>query len=204
MFWVYSIGFLSSIFLHNFSIFPGCSAPRNIIHTDVVKWLFFWLCIDTIYCCFSGFAACVGDAAGTWGSIVCVFASVCLWVVGFSSVCLCWCVSCAFFFFFSFLICCFPFPVCACVMLCLWFCHVECLHQTFSGSAWCSFKWLNLWFGLYVYYCINICVCVYRSSITSFGQFRGNPCADRLQWERHGLPPQRLPGSTPPHPVRCE
>lgn len=136
----YWISFLhiSAQFLH---LPLDCSAPRNIIHTDVVKWFFFWHCIDTIYRCFSGFAACVGDAAGTWGSIsLCLFVPVCLWVVGFSSICLCWCVFCAFFLFVG-----FPLPCCACVMLSLWsVVFASCLHQTFSGSAWCT---LSGWTG---------------------------------------------------------
>lgn len=145
MFEVYTIGFLSSIFLHNFFIFLSCSAPCNIIHTDVVTWFFFWHCIDTIYRCFSGFAACVGDAAGTWGSIVCVFVYVCLWVVEFCSVCLCY-VFCAFFLIFLFSFAC----LCLCNVVFV-ICHVSCLHQTFSGSAWCT---LGSWTQ------ISVCICV--------------------------------------------
>lgn len=45
---------------------------------------------------------------------------------------------------------------------------------------------------------------MHRGSFPGAGQSGGDPRADRLQREGHGLPPQRLPGSTPPHPARCE
>lgn len=51
-------------------VFLGCSAPPNCHPLWFCKVTFCWCYIDAMYRCFSGFAACVGDAAGTWGSIV--------------------------------------------------------------------------------------------------------------------------------------
>lgn len=83
-----------------------------------------------MYRCFSGFAACVGDAAGTWGSIV-------------LSVCVCKCVFCCDFYCLSsfgviFLYLSFSLPVRDCVTCCEFvvksvmfsvciLCRVECL-----------------------------------------------------------------------------
>lgn len=72
-----------------------------------------------MYRCFSGFAACVGDAAGTWGSIV-------------LSVCVCVCVN--VYYVVTSVVC--LLSVLVYITLCLFFgfvacgraCHVVCLH----------------------------------------------------------------------------
>lgn len=158
-FWVYFTRFLSSIILHHFSIFPGCLAPRTIVHPDVVKWLF-PLILYWYHRCFSGFAACVGDAAGTGGSIVCVFVRVRLWAVGFSSVCFCRCVFCALFLKFIFFLLLFPLPVRACVMLCLWSVMLSvCIKHFQEVLGVLEVAELGVWAAC-VYYCINVRVCV--------------------------------------------
>lgn len=82
--------------------------------------------------------------------------------------------------------------------------HVQCLHYVLCVCRDCLvYLWVCVREALFV--CITLtCACVYRGSITGFGQSWGDSCADGLQWERHGLPPQCLPRSAPPHPVRCE
>ncbi len=105
-------------------------------------------------------------------------------------------------------------PVSVCVTVCLWrrlFVTFSVLHFVHcwmsAGTAWCTCECIcvpviqSVFVGITT---VCVCVCARRGSITGFGQSRGDSCFDRLQRERHGLPPQCLPGSAPPHPARCE
>lgn len=179
-------------------VFLGCSAPPYRHPLWFCKVTFCWCYIDAMYRCFSGFAACVGDAAGTWGSIV---LSVCVCVNVYyvvTSVCL---LSVLVYIIFFFCLC-FGFLACgqACHVLCLHFCVVLDVCRDCSVYLWFVSVFYNP-----VYVCQTVCVwCVHRGSVPGFGQSRGDSCADGLQREGHGLPAQCLPGSTPPHPVRCK
>lgn len=99
-----------------------------------------------MYRCFSGFAACVGDAAGTWGSIVLV--CVCVFSVVTSVVCL---LSVCYFGFLS-----FTLPVCGCITRdcesALFSVCILCRVGTFAGTAWCIVSVsVCAGFNLYVY-----------------------------------------------------
>lgn len=81
------------------------------------------------------------------------------------------------------------FWACVGVFVCVCMYVNVCARETKCVRVWCN--------------CVFVAV-VHRGSFSGAGQSGGDPRADRLQREGHGLPPQRLPGPTPSHPTRCE
>lgn len=86
--------------------------------------------------------------------------------------------------------------------VCLHFLHrrVECLQRLLGGCT----RERTCVLAMECICVFNSLVCAYRGSVPGLGQSGGDSRIDGLQRERHGLPPQRVPGSAPPHPVRRE
>lgn len=127
--------------------FLGCSAPPNRHPLWFCKVTFCWCYIDAMYRCFSGFAACVGDAAGTWGSIVLsVYVCVNVYYVVTSVVCLLSVLVYIIFFFACVLILwrvVKPVMFCVCISVSCWM---------YAGTARCIRD---------LYLCFTIpCMCV--------------------------------------------
>lgn len=125
-----------------------------------------------MYRCLSGFAACLGDAAGTRASIVlfpCRDSCRAVFVLR----CLVWMSSVL----------------------------VVCAVGTFDEAAWRA----RVSVSCFAVSSVKLTpVRLFRGGVAGFGQSGGDPRADGLQRERHGLPAQRLPGPAPAHPARRE